>query len=80
MNIKIGTRVLAPNVEHYSNDVGSPCSFPLPRTVEGIVVERALFLDLRVRVEFLINFQKNYVWKPATEVNTLMEATHLDLP
>ncbi len=71
MDIKIGTKVLAPNVDRYLNDVGSPCSFELPRTVQGIVVERALFLDLRVRIEFLIDYQKNYVWKPAAEVNTL---------
>lgn len=71
MDIKIGTKVLAPNVEHYLNSVGSPCKFELPCTIEGIVVERALFLDLRVRIQFLIDYQKNYVWKSATDVNTL---------
>lgn len=70
-DIKIGTRVLAPNVDRFRNDVGTPCEFPLPRSVEGRVVERALFLDLRVRVEFLIDFQKNYVWAYAADVNTL---------
>lgn len=71
VDIKIGTKVLAPNVEHYLNGVGSPCQFDLPRSVEGVVTERALFLDLRIRIEFLIDHQKNYVWKPAAEVNTL---------
>jgi len=69
--MKIGTRVIAPNVDRYTNERGLPEEFPLPRSVEGVVVERAEFLDLRVCVEFLLDYQKYYVWKYAADVTTL---------
>ena len=64
----INQKVVVPYVDRYTCIKGYPREFDPPQRVEGFIKERALFLELRVLVEFEVNHAPCQVWKYATEV------------
>jgi hypothetical protein len=72
--VKIGQSVAVKGVDRYTCVKGYPYEFNPPQDIIGIITQRALFLELRVLVEFEVKHAKYQIWKYASDVVPLEES------
>ena len=66
--MRIGDKVKLKELARCLSPIGAYTYIDPPIDVEGMVIQTAEFVNKRVCIEFLINFQKHTVWKYEDEV------------